>query len=44
MVADTLSRTIIPHTELPIGILISVIGAPAFVYLMIKQTYVFGGN
>ena len=44
VVADTLSRTIIPHTELPIGILISVIGAPAFVYLMIKQTYAFGGN
>ena len=44
VVADTLSRTLIPHTELPIGILISVIGAPAFVYLMIKQTYAFGGN
>ena len=44
VVADTLSRTLNPHTELPIGILISVIGAPAFVYLMIKQTYAFGGN
>lgn len=44
VVADTLSRTLIPHTELPIGILISVIGAPSFVYLMVKQTYAFGGN
>lgn len=41
--ADTLSRTLISHTELPIGILISVIGAPFFVYLMVKKTYSFGG-
>ncbi len=42
--ADVLCRTIIPRTELPIGILISLIGAPCFVYLMIKRTYGFGGN
>lgn len=44
VVADGLCRTIIPRTELPIGILISLIGAPCFVYLMIKRTYGFGGN
>lgn len=44
VVADGLCRIIIPHTELPIGILISLIGAPCFVYLMIKRTYSFGGN
>ena len=44
VVADGLCRIIIPRTELPIGILISVIGAPCFVYLMIKKTYGFGGN
>ena len=42
--ADVLCRIIIPRTELPIGILISLIGAPCFVYLMIKKTYGFGGN
>ena len=44
VVADGLCRIIILRTELPIGILISIIGAPCFVYLMIKKTYGFGGN
>ncbi|MDO4177802.1 MAG: iron ABC transporter permease [Phascolarctobacterium sp.] len=44
VLADGLCRIIIPRTELPIGILISLIGAPCFVYLMIKRTYGFGGN
>ncbi|MCI5837369.1 MAG: iron ABC transporter permease [Veillonellaceae bacterium] len=44
VLADGLCRIIIPHTELPIGILISLIGAPCFVYLMVKRTYGFGGN
>lgn len=42
--ADILCRTIISGTELPIGILVSIIGAPCFIYLMIKKTYGFGGN
>ncbi|WP_407398455.1 FecCD family ABC transporter permease [Anaerovibrio sp.] len=42
--ADVMCRIIIPRTELPIGILISLIGAPCFVYLMVKRTYGFGGN
>ena len=44
VICDGLCRVIIPHTELPIGILISMIGAPCFIYLMIKKTYGFGGN
>lgn len=44
VIADGLCRIIIPKTELPIGVLISLIGAPCFVYLMIKKTYGFGGN
>lgn len=44
VIADGLSRIIIPHTELPIGILISMIGAPCFIYLMVKRTYGFGGG
>lgn len=42
--ADVLSRTIIDGTEIPIGILISMIGAPCFLWLMIKNTYGFGGK
>lgn len=41
--ADVFCRIIIPGTELPIGILISMIGAPCFVYLMVKSSYNFGG-
>ncbi|MGP1471720.1 MAG: FecCD family ABC transporter permease [Schwartzia sp. (in: firmicutes)] len=40
--ADVLCRVIIPQTELPIGILVSLVGAPAFIYLMVKRTYGFG--
>ena len=42
--ADILSRILIKGTEIPIGILISMIGAPCFVWLMIKKTYGFGGK
>lgn len=41
--ADILSRTILPYGELPIGILISVVGAPCFIWLLCKKTYGFGG-
>ncbi len=41
--ADVLARVIIPYTELPIGILVSMIGAPTFIYLLLKKTYGFGG-
>jgi len=44
VLADGLCRIIIPRTELPIGILISLIGGPCFVYLMVKKTYGFGGG
>lgn len=42
--ADVLSRIMLPGSELPIGILISMIGAPSFIYLMISKSYGFGGN
>lgn len=41
--ADVFCRTLLPRVELPIGLLISLIGAPFFVYLMVKKTYQFGG-
>ena len=42
--ADVLCRTIQPHSEMPIGILISMIGAPCFIYLMVRRSYGFGGE
>ena len=42
--ADVFCRIIIPQTELPIGILVSMIGAPCFIYLMVKKTYCFGSG
>lgn len=41
---DVCSRIVVPGSELPIGILISVIGAPVFIYLMISKSYGFGGE
>lgn len=42
--ADVLCRVVIPHTELPIGILISMIGGPCFIFLMTHKEYGFGGG
>lgn len=42
--ADIFSRSILPYTEIPIGILISAIGAPCFIVLLCKQSYGFGGK
>ncbi|MCA5013903.1 MULTISPECIES: FecCD family ABC transporter permease [unclassified Enterococcus] len=41
--ADVLSRTLIATVELPIGIITSVIGAPLFIYIIVKKGYNFGG-
>ena len=42
--ADVLCRVIISRTELPIGILVSLVGAPTFIYLMLKKSYGFGSE
>lgn len=42
--ADVVARTILPRTELPIGVLISVVGAPIFILLLVRKTYSFGGR
>lgn len=44
VIADGLCRCIIPHAEVPIGILISLIGAPTFVYMLVRKNYGFGGE
>lgn len=41
--ADVLCRIVIPGTEMPIGILTAIVGAPVFIYLMARKKYGFGG-
>ncbi|MNO27420.1 Hemin transport system permease protein HmuU [compost metagenome] len=41
---DVLARTIIPNGELPIGIVTALIGAPMFMYVLIKKNNGFGGK
>ena len=42
--ADVACRVLIKGTELPIGILTSMIGAPCFICLMARKKYGFGGG
>lgn len=42
--ADVLCRVLIPGKELPIGILTAMVGAPVFIYLMVRKKYGFGGG
>ena len=37
LLCDTLSRTLLPPSELPVGVLTSVVGAPLFVYLLYRN-------
>jgi len=37
LVADLVARTIDPPIELPAGIMTAIIGAPYFLYLLIKM-------
>ncbi|MFC4305394.1 FecCD family ABC transporter permease [Cohnella boryungensis] len=41
---DVLARIAIPKVELPIGIITALIGAPMFMYMLIKKGYNFGGK
>ena len=36
--ADVASKSILSYSEIPIGILVSMIGAPCFIFLMLKQS------
>ena len=42
--ADVSCRIILKNSEMPIGTLISIIGAPVFIYLMVRRSYGFGGG
>ncbi len=37
IISDTLARTLIPPTEIPVGIITSLFGAPFFIYLLYKN-------
>lgn len=37
ILADAIARTAVPPTELPLGILLSLLGVPAFLYLMVRR-------
>ena len=39
---DVISRIIRKGSQLPIGVIISLIGAPLFIYLLVSRTYGFG--
>lgn len=39
---DALARTLIHNTELPVGIFTALIGAPFFIYILVKRHYGFG--
>lgn len=41
---DVLSRVLVAPRELPVGVLTALIGVPAFIVLMRRRGYVFGGR
>lgn len=41
---DVIARTVVPSVEVPIGIITALIGAPMFIYMLIKTGYSFGGK
>lgn len=40
---DVLCRILLTNSEMPIGILVSLVGAPCFIWLMIRKSARFGG-
>lgn len=40
--ADLISRILLKNVELPIGIITAMIGAPLFIYIIVKKGYSFG--
>ena len=38
VVADTIARTVIPHSELPVGVITAICGAPYFIYLLRRRS------
>ncbi len=42
--ADVIARVLITNTEVPIGVITSVVGAPVFLYVMLRKSYTFGSG
>lgn len=42
--ADVLARIVLPSGELPIGILTALVGAPFFMYILVKQSFHFSSQ
>jgi iron complex transport system permease protein len=42
--ADILGRSLIPGQDIPIGVTLAFIGAPLFIYMLLRENYHFGGN
>lgn len=40
---DALARTLVENAELPVGIFTALLGAPFFVYILVRRNYGFGG-
>lgn len=38
MITDTIARTLIPHSELPAGVITALLGAPYFIYLLRRRS------
>jgi iron complex transport system permease protein len=38
IVTDTIARTLIPHSELPVGVITALLGAPYFIYLLRRRS------
>lgn len=44
VIADLLSRSLVTGSELPVGIITAALGAPVFLYMLLKKDYGFGGK
>lgn len=42
--ADAFARSAIQNSQLPIGIVTALVGAPFFVYILVRKSYTFHGN
>ena len=42
MIADTLARTLLSPTEIPVGVVTALVGGPVFLYLLMNHRVRFG--
>lgn len=44
VITDLLSRSLVSGSEVPVGIITAALGAPVFLYMLLKKDYGFGGK